>query len=49
MLKNFLRNRSRPEGSITEAYLESETLTFLERFMDDVQTRYNRDDDTKGL
>jgi hypothetical protein len=24
-------------------------LTFLERFMDDVQTRYNRDDDTEGL
>ena len=28
MLKNFLRNRSRPEGSIVEAYLESETLAF---------------------
>jgi hypothetical protein len=44
MLKNFLRNRSRHEGSIVEDYLESETSTFWERFMDDVQTRYNLDD-----
>ena len=43
MLKNLLRNRARPEGSITEAYLESETLAFWERFMDDVKTRYNWD------
>ena len=28
MLKNLLRNRARPEGSITKAYLESETLAF---------------------
>ena len=41
-LRNFLRNRSRPEGSIAEVYLESETLAFWERFMDDVQTRYSR-------
>ena len=27
-----------------EANLESETLAFWERFMDDVKTRYNRDD-----
>ena len=44
MLKNLLRNRARPEGSIAEAYLECETLAFWERFMDDVNTRYNRDD-----
>jgi len=44
MLKNLLRNKARPEGSIVEAYLESETLAFWERFMDDVKTRYNRDD-----
>ena len=44
MLKNLLRNRARPEGSIAEAYLESETLAFWERFMDDgVKTRYNWD------
>ena len=44
-LKNFLRNRAMPKGSTEEAYLESETLAFWERFMDDdVKTRYNRDD-----
>jgi hypothetical protein len=42
-LKNVLRNRSRLEGSITEAYLENEMLAFWERYTDDVQTRYNRD------
>jgi hypothetical protein len=43
-LKNLLRNMAKLEGSIAEAYLESETLTFWERFMDDVKTRYNQDD-----
>ena len=44
-LENLLRNRARLEGSIEEAYLESETLAFWERFMDDdVKTRYNQDD-----
>jgi hypothetical protein len=42
MLKNLLRNRARPEGSIAKAYLESEMLAFSE-FMDDVKTRYNQD------
>jgi len=43
-LKNLLWNRARPKGSVAEAYLESETLAFWERFMDDVKTRYNQDD-----
>jgi hypothetical protein len=42
-LKNFLRNRLRPEGSIVEAYLESETLAFWERYVNDAQSRYNQD------
>ena len=43
-LKNLLRNRARPKGLIVEAYLESETLAFWERFMDDdVKTRYSWD------
>jgi hypothetical protein len=41
-LKNLLRNRARPEGSIVEAYLESETLAFWERFMDNVKTSITR-------
>jgi hypothetical protein len=43
-LKNFVRNRASPKGSIVEAYLESEMLAFWEWFIEDVQTRYNRDD-----
>ena len=43
-LKNLLRNMARLEGLIVGAYLESETLAFWERFMDDVKTRYNRYD-----
>jgi len=34
-LKNLLRNRARPEGSIAKAYIESEVLTFCSSYMDD--------------
>ena len=34
-MKNFLRNRARPEGSIVKAYIESEVLTFCSSYMDD--------------
>ena len=33
-LKNLLRNRARPEGSIARAYIESEVLTFCSSYMD---------------
>jgi hypothetical protein len=45
-LKNFVRNRARPEGSIAEAYVASDTLTFCSRYMEDIQTRFNQDDDS---
>ena len=32
-LKNFVRNRARPEGSIVEAYMASGTLTFCSRYV----------------
>jgi hypothetical protein len=41
--KNSMRNRARPEGSIAEAYVASDTLTFCSRYMEDVDTRFNRD------
>ena len=44
-LKGHVRNRARPEGSITEAYIANEALTFCSRYMEDVVTRFNRDDD----
>ena len=34
-LKNLVRNRARPEGSIAKAYIESEVLAFFSSYMDD--------------
>jgi len=42
-LKGFVRNRARPEGSIAEAYVAAEAMTFCSRYMNDVETRFNRD------
>jgi hypothetical protein len=47
--KRLVRNRSRPEGSITEAYVASEFLTFCSKYMDDVDTRFNRESRNKGF
>ena len=41
-LKGYVRNRAKPEGSIAEAYVAREALTFCSRYMDDVETRFNR-------
>ncbi|XP_072054359.1 uncharacterized protein [Arachis hypogaea] len=42
-LKSYVRNRSRPEGSIVEAYLVEECLTFCSRYLHSgVQTKLNR-------
>jgi hypothetical protein len=40
-LKNFVRNMARLEGSIVEAYMASDILTFCSRYMKDVDTRFN--------
>lgn len=37
-LNNFVRNRAKPEGSIAEAYIESETLAFFSMYMNDADT-----------
>ncbi|WOG86100.1 hypothetical protein DCAR_0205298 [Daucus carota subsp. sativus] len=34
-LKSYVRNRSKPEGSIAEGYLAKECVTFCNRFLDD--------------
>jgi hypothetical protein len=47
-LKNFVRNRARPEGSIAEAYVANDTLTFCSRYMEDVETKFNQNDDSGG-
>ena len=43
--EGVMRNRARPEGSIAEAYIANEALAFCSRYMEDVVTRFNRDDD----
>lgn len=41
--KRYVRNMARPEGSIAEAYVVDECLTFCSRYLDDVETRFNRE------
>jgi len=48
-LKRYVRNRSGPEGSIAEAYIADECLTFCSKYMDDVETRFNREPRNKGF
>jgi hypothetical protein len=48
-LKLYVRNRSRPEGSIAEAYIADECLTFCPKYMDDVETRFNGEPRNKGF
>ncbi|XP_075494387.1 uncharacterized protein LOC142531977 [Primulina tabacum] len=49
-LKSYVRNRSRPEGSIAEGYLAEECLTFCSFYLADyVETKFNqskRNDET---
>jgi len=48
-LKRYVRNRARPEGSIVEAYIADECLTFCSTYMDDVETRFNREPGNVGF
>ncbi|GLT87936.1 hypothetical protein SLE2022_059860 [Rubroshorea leprosula] len=41
-LKNYVSNKAHPEGSIVEAYLSNECLTFCSRYLEGVETRFNR-------
>lgn len=46
-----MRNRSPPEGSIAEAYLMEECVTFCSRYLEDVESKFNkirRSDDICG-
>jgi len=43
-LKNYVRNKARPEGSIAEGYVADEALTFCSRYLEGVSTRFNRPD-----
>jgi hypothetical protein len=48
-LKRYVTNRAWPEGSIAEAYIANECLTFCSKYMDDVDTRFNREPRNKGF
>ena len=41
-LKGHVRNKARPEGSIAEAYLTDECITFCSRYLHGVETIFNR-------
>ena len=41
-LKSFVRNKAQPEGSIAKGYLAEESLTFCSRYIEDIETRFNR-------
>ena len=41
-LKRYVRNMAHPEGSVAEAYIASECLTFCSRYLHDIETRHNQ-------
>lgn len=43
-LKKYVKNRSRPEGSIEAGYWIEECLTFCSRYLQDVETKSCRPD-----
>nr|GEV46499.1 hypothetical protein [Tanacetum cinerariifolium] len=43
-LKNYVRNKSKPKGSIAEGYVAEEALTFCSHYLKGVETRFNRPD-----
>jgi hypothetical protein len=48
-LKCYVWNRSRPEGSIAEAYVADECLTFCSKYLDDLDTRFNQEPRNTGF
>ncbi|GKC90752.1 hypothetical protein Tco_1151401, partial [Tanacetum coccineum] len=43
-LKNYVRNKAKPEGSIAEGYVAEEALTFSSHYFRDVTTKFNHPD-----
>lgn len=43
-LKRFVGNRARPEGSIVEAYIVKECITFCSMYLQGVDTVFNREE-----
>ena len=43
-MKQYVRNKARPEGSIAEAYVINESLNFCSMYLRGIATRFNRGD-----
>nr|GFA45160.1 hypothetical protein [Tanacetum cinerariifolium] len=43
-LKNYVRNKAKPEGSIAKGYVAEEALTFSSHYFRDVTTKFNHPD-----
>ncbi|XP_057719684.1 uncharacterized protein LOC130934112 [Arachis stenosperma] len=41
-LKSYVRNKAKSEGSIAEGYVAEEALTFCSRYLEGIETRFNR-------
>lgn len=41
-LKQYVRNRAHPEGSMAKGYLMEECMNFCAKYLDDVETKSNR-------
>ena len=41
-LKQYVRNRARPEGTIAKGYLKEECMNFCAQYLNDVETKSNR-------
>ncbi|GJR17710.1 hypothetical protein Tco_0966237 [Tanacetum coccineum] len=42
ILKNYVRNKAKPKGSIVEGYAAEEALTYCSHYLRNVETRFNR-------
>ncbi|XP_071687964.1 uncharacterized protein [Rutidosis leptorrhynchoides] len=43
-LKNYVKNKAKPEGSIAEGYVADEALTYASRYIHSVETSFNKPD-----
>lgn len=43
-LKTYVRNKARPKGSIAEGYLADECLIFCSRYLNQIETKFNREE-----
>ena len=43
-LKQSVRNKAHPEGSIVEAYIAKECLSFCSMYLHNIETKFNRDE-----